>query len=175
MKLLLVNLNAIVETLSGNTLAQHCRDQKILNLADRAIADYHSQGWTIYVLTTSEETASKSFTVPYGISFCQYTLMLFPELSGVYICTDLEGNDLYLVDREGHCYWNRKQCSYHGNFRNSGAISVALSKIKGHCTSALYVSFSNQGEAIANEAGIDYLQADYWLEPYQQVKTPVYT
>lgn len=47
-KLLLLDCDGTIrEPLSSNPLIQHPRDQKMIKGADKAIAHFHSQGWSI--------------------------------------------------------------------------------------------------------------------------------
>lgn len=178
-KLLLVDLdNTIREPLSGAKFISHPKDQRIIAGADKALAHYDKQGWTIVGISNQAGIASGYKSLEDAIKEQEYTLELFPQIRCILFCPDFDGSQCWAVT--SHVYrvkpvpcheesWSRK---YIGTFRKPGAgmlkLSIDLYMLKESIQGGLlnkaiwYVGDRPEDEQAAAAAGINYLDAAIW-------------
>ena len=170
-KLLLVDCDGTIrEPLSGAKFISHPRDQRIMAGADKAIAHYHKQGWTIVGISNQAGIAAGYKSIEDAIAEQQYTLSLFPEMTAIFFCPDFEGQHCCLVgivEKPRAIHLADWAADLIGTFRkpDPGMINAALRMtniLLAARHESWFVGARAEDEQAAAAAGINYLDAAIW-------------
>jgi D-glycero-D-manno-heptose 1,7-bisphosphate phosphatase len=153
-------------------------DQKIILGADKAVSYYHNQGYIIIAITNQGGVEKGYKTLKETVEEQVYTLKLFPEISHLYFCPDIRGNQLVKVGlRNGDFYfeeYKRSDFLYlnipgelkYKSFRKpgNGMLMVAIDSLETYPERILYIGDRPEDKQAAISAEIDFLWADKWRE-----------
>ncbi|MBE9039344.1 HAD-IIIA family hydrolase [Oscillatoriales cyanobacterium LEGE 11467] len=160
-KLLFLDCDGTIrQPASGKKFIDNPQDQCAIPGADKAIANYHQQGYLCIGVTNQGGVASGYKSLEDTIAEQSHTLKLFPELEIIYFCPDYEGQICWKVTRDGE----RKIFDADGNFRKpgTGMLLLAASEFEGILAESTMAGDRPEDEAAAMAAGVTFLWADVW-------------
>jgi len=157
-KLLLIRLDVLTETLSGQPAPLHCRDIKAVEGAHAALERWSKWGYTI--LGLSDQTAIAKQGKPSDLALQEFTYVLynFPVLDAIYFDTGFIGQ-LNRLDRSKKCY--QINCATHSNSLSAALLS-ALYHYDATSGDTWVVSDLIQDEEISSSHGANYITGDIW-------------
>jgi len=170
MKLLMLDLDGTIrQPASGEKFISCPTDQKIIDGADKAIASYSPEEWTIIGITNQGGVAAGHKSLADCFDEQRYTLGLFPQLKAIYFCPDYDGWECWVVDRY-QLPTESREFGYEGrNFRKPGAgmLKFAMWQYGIPERQAFYVGDRPEDEEAAMRAGVNFMSADIWLERFR--------
>lgn len=170
MKLLLVDCDGTIrEPKSGEKFIQHPRAQKIITGADKAIAYYHKESWTIIGITNQGGVAAGHKSLSDCFDEQRYTLELFPQIAAIYFCPDFEGKECWVVNRVSMPL-SAFSLGYEGQeFRKPGPgmLKLAMWQYSIAPQHTFYVGDRPEDEEAAMRASAHFMPADIWLERFR--------
>lgn len=169
MKLLLVDCDGTIrEPDSGEKFIQYPQDQRIIRGADKAITSYSPSEWTIVGITNQGGVAAGHKSLSDCCNEQRYTLELFPQISAIYFCPDYNGWECWVVDRY-QLPRESREFGYEGrHFRKPGAgmLKFAMWQYGIPERQVFYVGDRAEDEEAAMRAGVQYMDADIWRDPF---------
>lgn len=158
-KLLLIRLNILTETLSGQSTPLHCQDIKAVEGAHAALERWSKWGYTILGLSDQTAIAKQGKPSESGLQELAYILYNFPVLDAIYFDTGFIGQ-LNRLDRSKKCY--QINCAAHSNSLLSNALLSALYHYDVTPGDTWVVSDSIQDEEVSSSHGVNLLVGDVW-------------
>lgn len=164
MKLLFCDIDGtLTETISGHAFKQHPKDLKVIEGADRAIARFHSQGYTIIGVSNQGGVAAGHKVIEDAIAEMQCTLQLIPQLSCIYFCPDFAGLECWRVEKNSAKQIEQFSTVEFGSFRKPGAGMIKLATNRYQLDiESLMVGDRLEDEQSATNAGIKFMSANVW-------------
>ena len=157
-KILLIRLDLLTETLSGQPVPTHCRDIKAVDGAYAALERWSKWGYT--VLGLSDQTAITKQSKPPDLALQELTYILynFPVLNAVYYDAGFLGQ-FSLLNRVKKPYQIN---ATRFNSLTSAALSSALYHYSALPENAWVVSDLPEDEEIPSSYGANYMTGDIW-------------
>jgi D-glycero-D-manno-heptose 1,7-bisphosphate phosphatase len=164
-KLLLVDLDGTIrEPISSSKFILHPQDQRPIDGADRALANFAQQGYKIAGITNQAGVDAGHKTLADCLKEQMHTLELLPQIERIYLCPDFKGASLWEVDRfkKAHLSEFSQYFDLKGTFRKPkpGMLLAAIRLYEPELT--LYVGDREEDEQAAVAAEMDFRWAWDW-------------
>jgi|GEM_PF-3720570 len=158
-KLLIVRVDLLTKTLSGERRPLHCRDIQAVDGAYSALDNWAKWGYTI--LGLSDQSVIAKQNKPFGIVIEElaYTIYCFPPLEAIYLDPGYATEGGYRLDAANYCQIDRAKTS------NSFLSSVLLSACSryGVTSGNVWVaSDSIEDEEVSSSHGVNFIAGDVW-------------
>ena len=156
---MLIRLEILTETLSGQENPLHCRDIKAADGAYSALERWSKWGYTILGLSDQTAIAKQGKPSESGLQELTYVLYCFPSLDAIYFDTGFLGQ-LFRIDRLKKSY--QINTATRPSPLLSGALSSALYHYSALSKNAWVVSNLSEDEEIPSSYGANYMTGDIW-------------
>jgi hypothetical protein len=158
-KLLLIRLDILTETLSGQPAPLHCRDIKAVDGAYSALERWSKWGYTILGLSDQTALTKQGKTLDIALQELSYVLYSFPVLDAIYY-------DAGFVDQLNRLDKSKKSYQINRATRSDSLLSDALLSALYHYDAtygdAWVVSDSIKDEEVSSSHGVNFLAGDIW-------------
>jgi hypothetical protein len=158
-KLLLIRLDILTETLSGQPAPLHCRDIKAVDGAYSALERWSKWGYTILGLGDQTAIVKQGKPLESGLQELTYTLYCFPLLDAIYFDAGFVGQ-LNRLDRSKKCYQIDRATQ--SDSLLSSALLSALYHYDATSGDTWVVSDSIKDEEVSSSHGVNFLAGDIW-------------
>lgn len=155
-KILLIRLDLLTETLSGQPVPLHCRDIKAVEGAHEAINRWSKWGYTILGLSDQTAIAKQGKSPDLALQELTYVLYNFPILDAIYYDAGFLGQ-FNRLDRVKKPYQIN---ATRFNSLMSAAISSVLYHYSALPKNAWVVSDLPEDEEISSSHGANYMTGD---------------
>ncbi|MBW4675910.1 MAG: HAD-IIIA family hydrolase [Desmonostoc geniculatum HA4340-LM1] len=177
MKILFVDIDGtLTETVSGHTFKQHSQDVKVMEGADKAVAHFHRQGWTVIGISNQggcsaidPETGKPRKSIEDAIAEMQFTMKLLPEIISIYFCPDFEGCECWRVLQLSASEIGKEKPQFIGTYRkpSPGMILHNLESIEVEECWMVGDRPEDEQCAVNAGAGINFCPANVWRDRFR--------
>jgi hypothetical protein len=156
-KILLIRLDLLTETLSGQPTPLHCRDIKAVDGAYEALERWSKWGYTILVLSDQTMIAKQGKSLDLALQELNYILYNFSVVDAIYY-------DAGFIDQFNRLDRVKKTHQINATFNSllSAALSSALYHYSALSKNAWVVSNLSEDEEIPSSYGANYMTGDIW-------------
>jgi hypothetical protein len=157
-KILLIHLDLLTETLSGQTVPLHCRDIKAVDGAHVALDRWSKWGYTVLGLSDQTAIAKQGKSPDLVLQELTYILYNFPVVDAIYY-------DAGFVDQFNRLDKVKKTYQINATRFNSllsAALSSALCHYSALSKNAWVVSDLPKDEEVSSSYGANYMTGDIW-------------
>jgi D-glycero-D-manno-heptose 1,7-bisphosphate phosphatase len=171
MKILFLDCDGTIrKPIEGEFINDDYENQEPIDGAKEKVSEYSREGWVVVGITNQGGVECKHKKLGNCLKEQNYTLNFFPTIMSIYLCPDMQGNEVLKVVRgkDTSEYIDEKlKAKYRGKYRKpgEGMLLLALDSIgsSGSKNNVLVVGDRDEDRQCAANAGVNFMTAEDWL------------